>query len=242
MKPTGKAFAFCVAAVIVIGLVAVTFDEASNTLVNRFIRGSISGAMEQYQMYPPEQTALVLIDAQNGFLTNEPDLTRTLAALVDFARRQRYRIVYTSYDAGAAHRFPTKAHDQIASRLDGSPAARAFPERLTPRDGDIVIPPRSSLSAFSGTGLDRRLKSSGLEHLILAGPLTLTTLDSTVRDAAQYDYHVTVLRDGAGAASSDATRAEFEYTFWRYAQSVLDLDALTSLVEDPANDPQPRRQ
>ena len=232
MKPSRKALIFCIAAVVVIGLVAVTFDEASNALVNRFIRGTISGAMEEYQTYPPGQTALVMIDAQNGFLSNEPDLTRTLAALVDLARRQRYRIVYTSYDADAVHRFPTTAHDRIASRLNGSPAAGAFPARLAPRDGDIVLPPRSSFSAFSGTDLDRRLKSSGLEHLILVGPLTLMTLDSTVRDAAQYDYHVTVLRDGAGAASSDGTRAEFESTFWRYAQSVLDLDALISLAED----------
>ena len=232
MRPSRKALAFGIAAVVVIGLVAVTFDEVSNALMNRLIRGSVTTAMEEYQAYPPGRTALVMVDAQNGFLSNEPDLTRTLAALVDFVRRQRYRIVYTSYDADAVHRFPTTAHDRIASRLNGGPVSDAFPARLAPRDGDIVLPPRSSFSAFSGTELDRRLKSSGLEHLILVGPLTLTTLDSTIRDAAQYDYHVTVLRDGAGAASSDATRAEFESTFWRYAQSVLDLDALISFAED----------
>ena len=231
MELSRKAIFLCIAAVVVIGLVTVTFDQASNAVVNSLLRRSVSSAMEEYRTYPPGQTALVLIDTQNGFLTNEPGLTGTLAALVDFARRQRYRIVYTSYDADAVHRFPTKAHDQIASRLNGGPAASAFPERIAPRDGDIVLAPRSSLSAFSGTGLDRRLKSSGLERLILVGPLTLITLDSTVRDAAQYDYHVTVLRDGAGAPSSEATQTEFEHTLWRYAQSVLDLDELTSLAE-----------
>lgn len=92
-----------------------------------------------------------------------------------------------------------------------------------------MLPPRSAFSVFSSGELDRRLKASGLEHLILAGPLTLITLDSTLRDAAQYDYHVTVLRAGH-TAYSDATRAAFDRTFWRYAHRVMEMGELQSLT------------
>ena len=48
MRPSRKALVFCIAAVVVIGLVAVTFDEVSNALMNRLIRGSVTTAMEEY--------------------------------------------------------------------------------------------------------------------------------------------------------------------------------------------------
>ena len=212
------------------GLAVVTFDDASNTAANWLIRSRVSGAMEEYRAYPPAATALVLVDAQNGFLKNEPRLSEALVAIVEFARRQRYRIVYTAWDAGGVQRFPTPAHEWITDRLDSSGEAASFPGRIAPREGDIVLAPRSTFSAFSGADLHRHLRSAGMEHLILAGPLTLITLDSTLRDAAQYDYHVTVLRAGS-AAYSDAARAAFGRTFWRYAHSVVELDELQALAD-----------
>ena len=185
--------------------------------------------MQDYRTYPPATTALVLVDAQNGFLTNEPDLSESLAEIVDFARGRRYRIVYSSWDGGAIHRFPAPAHDWIAGRLGSSAEAAAFPARIAPREGDMVLSPRSAFSAFAGGELDARLKASGLEHLVLAGPLTLITLDSTLRDAAQHDYHVTVLRAGH-SAYTDATRAAFDRNFWRYAHGVIELEELQSLT------------
>ena len=216
------------------GLVAVSFDDASNAMANWYVRDSLSAAMEEYRTYPAAATALVLVDAQNGFLTNEPDLSEALAAIVDFARGQQYRIIYSSWNGGAIQRFPTPAHDWIAGRLRGSGEAAAFPARIAPREGDTVLTPRSAFSAFTGGELNRRLRASGLEHLILAGPLTLITLDSTLRDAAQYDYHVTVLRAGPAGprAYFDATRAAFDRTFWRYAHSVIELEELQSLADE----------
>ena len=211
-----------------VGLVALMFDGAWNALANRTVRDRVSRAMTEHRTYPPAATALVLVDAQNGFLTNEPDLAESLAEIVDFARNRRYRIVYSSWDGGAIQRFPTPAHDWIAGRLASAEAA-ALPARIAPRQGDMVLPPRSAFSAFADGELDRRLKESGLEYLVLAGPLTLITLDSTLRDAAQYDYHVTVLRAGHSAYPA-ATRAAFDRTFWRYAHRVTELEELQSLT------------
>ena len=232
MKLSKRTLVVGVIVLLTVGTLAVTSDRTVNDLLNWLIRRQATSALAEYRTYQPEQTALVLIDTQRGFLADEPELTEKLAELVDFARRQQYRIIYTPYSADAVHRFPTQAHDQLRSRLGSSPEASDFPECIAPRNDDVVLPPRSSLSAFADTGLNQLLKTSGLEHLILVGPLTLITLDSSVRDGAQYDYHVTVLRDGAGAAASEATRTEFTRTFWRYAQSVLTLQEFMSLVEN----------
>ena len=232
MKLSKRTLIVGVIVLLTIGTLAVTSDRMVNDLLNWLIRRQATSALAEYRTYPPEQTALILIDTQHGFLADEPELTEKLAELVDFARRKQYRIIYAPYSADAVHRFRTPAHDQLRSRLGSSPEASEFPEFIAPRDDDVVLPPRSAFSVFADTGLNQLLKTSGLEHLILVGPLTLITLDSSVRDGAQYDYHVTVLRDGAGAAASETTQTEFSRTLWRYAQSVLTVQGFMSLVEN----------
>ena len=74
-------------------VIALAFGRPSNAMANWFIRRRLSGAVEEYRIYPPAQTGLLLVDAQNGFLNNEHRLSEALVATVDFARRQRYQIV-----------------------------------------------------------------------------------------------------------------------------------------------------
>ena len=67
-----------------------------------------------------------LVDAQNGFLTNEPDLSESLAEIVDFARGRRYRIVYSSSrDGGAIAAVPRAAAPSAISVSVERPALRA---------------------------------------------------------------------------------------------------------------------
>lgn len=207
--------------------VAVTFDGVSNAVANWYVRGSVSRAMEDYRANPPDARVLVLVDAQNGFLS--PGISEAMVAVVDFARDRQYRIIYAAWDAAAEPAPSTPAHDWIASRLRDV-GASAFPARIAPREGDTVLGPRSTFSAFSNGELDGHLRASGLDHLILAGPLTLLSLDSTLRDAVQRDYHVTVLR-AEDAAYSESSQAAFERTYWRYAHSVIKPGELRALTD-----------
>lgn len=206
--------------------VAVAFDGVLNSVAVWYVRSTVSRAMEGYQANPPDARVLVLVDAQNGFLS--PGICEALVAVVDFARNRQYHIIYASWDADTEPALSTPAHDWIASRLRDV-GASAFPTRIAPRDGDTVLRPRSTFSAFSNGELEGQLGASGLDHLILAGPLTLLSLDSTLRDAVQRDYHVTVLR-ADDVAYSESSKGAFERTYWRYAHSVIkpgELQALT---------------
>jgi len=61
-------------------------------------------------------------------------------------------------------------------------------------DHDIVVVKRR-VSAFTGSDLEVVLRGRGIGHLVLAGISTSGVVLSTVREAADKDYQLTVLKD-----------------------------------------------
>ena len=76
---------------------------------------------------------------------------------------------------------------------DSDPAARIDPA-LEPRDTDPVVVKRR-VSAFAGSDLDVLLRAGSIGHLVLTGIATGGVVLSTVRQAADLDYRLTVLAD-----------------------------------------------
>jgi len=68
---------------------------------------------------------------------------------------------------------------------------------ISPSDEDIIII-KKRMSAFSGSDLQIILKSLNARHLVLSGYATSGVVLSTVRDAADRDYQITVLSDCCG--------------------------------------------
>ncbi|WP_433088331.1 cysteine hydrolase family protein [Dactylosporangium sp. CA-052675] len=52
------------------------------------------------------------------------------------------------------------------------------------------------MSAFAGSDLDMVLRAGGIEHLVLTGIATGGVVLSTLRQAADLDFALTVLADG----------------------------------------------
>jgi nicotinamidase-related amidase len=65
---------------------------------------------------------------------------------------------------------------------------------LGPRDGDIVIT-KHRVSAFRGTDLEMILRAKEIDTLILFGIATSGVVLSTLLEAADADYRVTVIKD-----------------------------------------------
>jgi ureidoacrylate peracid hydrolase len=65
---------------------------------------------------------------------------------------------------------------------------------LRPTDDEIVFPKTSS-SVFISTNIDYVLRNLGARYLIVAGCLTDQCVDSTIRDACDLGYLVTVPTD-----------------------------------------------
>jgi ureidoacrylate peracid hydrolase len=83
----------------------------------------------------------------------------------------------------------------------GSHDARVI-DAITPRGDEIVIPKTSS-SVFISTNIHYVLGNLGVKHLIVCGLLTDQCVDSTVRDACDYGYLVTLVTDACATLSAE---------------------------------------
>ena len=83
----------------------------------------------------------------------------------------------------------------------GSLDARVI-DAIAPRGDEIVIPKTSS-SVFISTNIHYVLGNLGVKHLIVCGLLTDQCVDSTVRDACDYGYLVTLVTDACATLSAE---------------------------------------
>jgi nicotinamidase-related amidase len=87
---------------------------------------------------------------------------------------------------------------------------------LTPLDGEPVILKRR-VSAFTGSDLDVLLRGAGADALILAGISTSGVVLSTLRQAADLDYRLTLLADACADPDEEVHRVLTEKVFPRQA-------------------------
>jgi nicotinamidase-related amidase len=87
---------------------------------------------------------------------------------------------------------------------------------LAPLDGEPVIVKRR-VSAFSGSDLDVLLRGASADALVLAGIATSGVVLSTLRQAADLDYHLTVLADACADRDPEVHRVLTGKVFPRQA-------------------------
>ncbi|MFI5915992.1 cysteine hydrolase family protein [Dactylosporangium sp. NPDC051541] len=105
-------------------------------------------------------------------------------------------------------------------------AAMQIQPEVAPTDGDIPITKRR-VSAFAGSDLEMVLRSSGIEHLVLTGIATSGVVLSTLRQAADLDFQLTVLADGCLDNDEEVHRVLVEKIFPRQAE-VTTVESFTA--------------
>jgi nicotinamidase-related amidase len=88
---------------------------------------------------------------------------------------------------------------------------------LEPLENEPVIVKRR-VSAFSGSDLDVLLRGAGADTLVLAGIATSGVVLSTLRQAADLDYQITVLADACADRDPEVHRVLTEKVFPHQAQ------------------------
>ncbi len=73
--------------------------------------------------------------------------------------------------------------------------------------GDEIVVPKTSSSVFISTNIHYVLGNLGAKHLIVAGVLTDQCVDSTVRDACDLGYLVTLVTDACATQSEERHRS-----------------------------------
>jgi nicotinamidase-related amidase len=69
------------------------------------------------------------------------------------------------------------------------------PQPIIPPTGSDIVVTKRRVSAFSGSDLDVILRAQNVRHLVLAGIATSGVVLSTIREAADKDFELTVLSD-----------------------------------------------
>jgi ureidoacrylate peracid hydrolase len=187
----------------------------------------MSKALSREVAIEPEQTALLFVDVQNyNCIPGGGEYSH----LSEAEREQRYGYFFRTF---REQTLPNMVQLQLQCRASGievlytviesltedgrdrsldykitgfnvpkgSPDARVIAE-LAPR-GDEITFPKTSSSVFISTNIDYVLRNLGTRYLIIAGCLTDQCIDSTVRDACDLGYLVTVPTDACVTLSQE---------------------------------------
>lgn len=168
--------------------------------------------------------ALMVMDVQNGIVEryreqSEPilgPLTRAVAG----ARAAGVPVIFVrvAFRPGAPEISP---RNRTFAALRGSgmgedDAATGVHPAVAPRAGETVVTKRR-VSAFSGSDLDVVLRSLGVDALVLTGLATSGVVLSTLRQAADLDFELTVLGDCCADTDPEVHRVLLERVFPRQA-------------------------
>ena len=173
---------------------------------------------------PCQQTALVLIDLQQGILpfAQGPYLAEQILPnaklLMDHFHQHHAPVVLVRVD------WSKEGKDALTPRVDQPLPPRqtdanwsSWPAQLPIAEQDIVITKRQ-WGAFYGTELDLQLRRRGISQIVLAGISTNIGVESTARQAWEHGYSLLIAEDCCGAASSEQHQHSMQYIFPRIAQ------------------------
>jgi nicotinamidase-related amidase len=170
-------------------------------------------------------TALLIMDVQQGiverFASDDGYLAR-LASAIAAARGAGVAVIYVTiafrpgYPEVSGRNKSFAAIAGTGRFADGDPSL-GIPAVIAPAPGEVTVTKRR-VSAFTGSDLDVVLRAGGTGHLVLAGIATSGVVLSTLRQAADLDYQLTVLADGCLDADPDVQRILLGAVFPRQAE------------------------
>lgn len=201
-----------------------------NDGINAALRLDTSIAMKKHLAFPAEKTAVIIVDAQQGLLGSAPDTLSKYGELIEFSRLHGMQLIYTTFNSQAEASVKAPAYELISKSLAGG-TNHEIPAEIKPKNDDTLLKPRTTLSALAGTELLSILQTRGIEHVVVAGPLALTTLDSTVRDLAQEDLHLTLITSCVTDLENKAIQNQLKYTMSRYCHAVIDLKKFCTIAK-----------
>lgn len=158
-------------------------------------------------------TALLVMDFQNPMVGSLPDPANVLAnaaKAIAGARQKKIPVIYVvlGFRQGAPEVSPgNKNFSSLKARI-GNGSMEEFMKihpSVAPQEGEITVVKRR-VSAFTGSDLEVVLRAKGIRHLVLMGISTSGVVLSTLREAADKDYRITVLADACADGDEEVHR------------------------------------
>ena len=175
-----------------------------------------------------KNVALLVMDMQPvivGTLPNATDLLPKVAQAIASARENKIPVIYVTvgFRQGApevsTNNKGVAAAKQRFGSLNMNEFTRIHPD-LAPQDGELIVMKRR-LSAFSGSDLELVLRAWGIQHMVLTGISTGGVVLSTLREATDKDYRLTVLADCCADSDEEVHRVLTTKIFPRHSDVLM---------------------
>ena len=197
-------------------------------------------------------TAVVLIDVDNDFLSEDGKLNGAIKAVLDSnqvvaninklingARSVGAKIIHvpivfsTDYrEMGNDPYGIFKVVKDTGAFQRGSWGAKVA-DNLVVDVNDIIIDNKSGTCAFATTDLDKVLKQNGITNIILGGLLTNICIETTMRTAYDKGYKVYALTDCCATVGDEQQQASIANN-WPMFSMPLTTDELLNQLESIA--------
>lgn len=110
--------------------------------------------------------------------------------------------------------------------MPGSPGTE-FDPAVAPGAGDVEIV-KQRYSAFLGTALNATLRQRGVNTVVVLGLTTNVCVQSTARDAWQYDFDTITLSDCCSEVGSGSHEASLMWTARNFGRACTSEEVLSS--------------
>lgn len=171
------------------------------------------------------------MDMQKGIMpgyANANAVASNIRAALAHARRHGIMVIYVR--VGFREGTPEiSVNNKLFSASKSRFAGRSMDEWMAIDDtvapaGDEIIVTKKRISAFTGSDLEVLLRAQSIGHLVLTGISTSGVVLSTLREAADKDFRLTVLSDGCTDADEEVHRVLTTKVFPRQAEVMTIAD------------------
>jgi len=183
-----------------------------------------------------KRSAILIMDYQTavvaGFGTDQEALLRRSAGVLKAARAAALPVIYVvvgfrpDYPEISPRNLTFSGIKQSGRFASCDRDAEIHPE-VAPQPGDLTIV-KHRVSAFAGTDLEMILRARDIDTLILFGIATSGVVLSTLREAFDKDYTLTVLSDLCADADPEVHRVLLEKVFPRQAKVLTTAEWIAS--------------
>jgi nicotinamidase-related amidase len=170
-------------------------------------------------------TALLVMDLQNGIVSRfaeNKEIILPFQKAIEAARQNNIPVIFVrvGFSEGYPEVSPKNKSFSAISKHGGMTvvdSATQIHELVQPQPNEPVIT-KYRVSAFAGSNLEVILRSQQINTLILSGISTSGVVLSTLREAADKDFSITVLSDACIDLDSEVHRILMEKVFPRQAE------------------------
>jgi nicotinamidase-related amidase len=215
---------------------------------------NIGGYMTELT-YESENTALVVIDPYNDFISEGGKLWDRVKAVAEAnqciphmlqvlnaARKAKLRVFYALH-----HRYRSGDYESWKYIMPVQKAAwmrKTFEygtwggelrREFEPIPGEFVAQEHWGSSGFANTDLDLQLKKHGIQKLIIVGLIAHTCVEATVRYAAELGYEATMVKDATADYSNEMMHAALDVNIPNYATAIVTTAEIVDSIASIGN-------